>query len=335
MEHRPLGRTGVRVPSLCLGTMTFGLQSDEATSFAIMDGAYEAGIDFLDTADVYPLGGGFETSGRTEEVIGRWMKERGLRDKLFVATKVMGRMSPAKNDGGLSRHHIVRGVEDSLRRLQTDVIDLYQCHHFDPHTPIDETLRAFDDLVRQGKVRYVGCSNYPAFRLGKALSESARLGLARFETIQPRYNILYREIETEVLPLARQEQLGVLVYNPIAGGMLSGKYKPNQEPEEGTRFTLGKAGQMYQWRYWNEAMIAACEQLAEATKERDLALPTVAVAWVLQQPGVTSSIIGASKPEQLKATVAGAELKLDPELSQLCDEIWWKLPRRPVIEGYR
>lgn len=335
MQHRPLGKTGIRVPNLCLGTMTFGLQTDEPTSFAIMDAAYEAGIDFFDTANVYPLGGGFESTGRTEEIIGRWVEERGLRDKLFIATKVMGRMTAAKNDGGLSRHHIMRSVEDSLRRLRTDVIDLYQCHHFDPHTPIEETLRAFDDLVHQGKVRYLGCSNYPVWRLGKALSESDRLGVPRFTTVQPRYNILYREIENELLPLAREEQLGVLVYNPIAGGMLSGKYRADDKPQEGTRFTLGKAGKMYQWRYWNEQMIAACEKLSEAARTRDLALPSVAVAWVLRQPGITSSIIGASRPEQLAATIAGSDLELDDELLKLCEEVWWNLPRRPVVEGYR
>jgi len=315
--------------------MTFGLQCDEATSFAILDRAFEAGVSFLDTADVYPLGGGLDTVGRTEEILGRWMRERGVRQELILATKCRGKMGPGPNDVGLSRYHIHRAVEASLRRLGTEVIDLYQTHFFDPHTPIDETLRALDDLVRAGKVRYVGCSNYPAWRLSQALAASERLGLARYECIQPRYNLLYRDIETELLPLVRDQQVGVIVYNPIAGGMLSGKYhRAEKLPEEG-RFALGTAARTYQERYWHEAQIAAVEDLASQARERGMELASVAVAWVLQQPGITSAIIGASRPEQLEATVAGAKLELDAELTRRCDEVWWRLPRRPVAEGYR
>lgn len=332
---RPLGRTGIRVPSLCLGTMTFGLQCDEATSFAILDHAFEAGVRFLDTADVYPLGGGLETVGRTEEILGRWMRDRGVRDELILATKCRGKMGPGPNDGGLSRLHIHRAVEGSLRRLGTEVIDLYQTHFFDPHTPIDETLRALDDLVRAGKVRYIGCSNYPAWRLSQALAASERLGLARYECIQPRYNLLYREIETELLPLVRDERLGVIVYNPIAGGMLSGKYHRGQKPPEEGRFSLGSAARTYRERYWHEAQIEAVEDLASQARDRGVELASVAVAWVLRQPGITSAIIGASRPGQLDATLAGGELELDEQLARLCDEVWWRLPRRPVAEGYR
>lgn len=335
MRWRSLGTTGMRVPELCLGTMTFGYQTDEPTSFAIMDRALEAGLIFHDTANVYPLGGDLTTVGRTEEIMGRWMKERGVRDQLLIATKCFGRTSEDKNSGGLSRLSIHRAVEDSLRRLQTDVIDLYQPHHFDPHTPIDETLRALEDLVRSGKVRYLGCSNYPAYRLAQALGVSDRDRLASFVSVQSRYNILYREIETELLPLCDDAGLGVLVYNPIAGGMLAGKYKRGQEPQEDTRFTLGKAGNMYQWRYWQDSMIDACELYAAACRQRDLDPASVAVAWVLRQPAVTSAIIGASRPDQLTATLLGPEVKIDEDLMKLCDEIFWKLPRRPVIEGYR
>ena len=207
------------MPSLCLGTMTFGVQADEPTSFAILDRAFAAGVDFFDTADVYPLGGGTATAGRTEEIIGRWMKERGVRSRIFLATKCRGKVGEGTNDVGLSRFHIQRAVEASLRRLQTDVIDLYQTHFFDPFTPIDETLRALDDLVRAGKVRYVGCSNYPLYRLAEAERIARELGSARYETLQPRYNLLYREIETELLPYARQQSIGVIPYNPIAGGV--------------------------------------------------------------------------------------------------------------------
>ena len=334
MQTRSLGRTGLRVPPLCLGTMTFGLQCDEATAFAILDRAYEGGIDFIDTADVYPLGGDETTAGRTEEIVGRWMRDRGVRDRIVLATKCAGRMGPGANDGGLSRYHIQRAVEDSLRRLQTDVIDLYQVHAFDPTVPADETLRALDDLVRAGKVRYAGCSNYPAWRLADALATSERLRITRYESLQPRYNLLYRDIETEVLPMTRAHGLGVIVYNPLAGGFLSGKHQRGI-PAEGTRFTLGNAARNYQHRYWQDAQFDAVDTLRQAVEARELALPTVAVSWVLAQPGITSAIIGASKPEQLDATLAAAAFTLDDELKQACDAAWWSLPRRPVVEGYR
>jgi aryl-alcohol dehydrogenase-like predicted oxidoreductase len=335
VELRPLGRTGIRVPALCLGTMTFGFQCDEVTSLAILDRAFEGGVDFLDTADVYPLGGGVERVGRTEEIVGRWLAERGLRDRVFLATKCRGRTGPGPNDQGLSRHHVMRAVEASLRRLRTDHVDLYQTHFFDPHTPVEETLRALDDLVRQGKVRYVGCSNEPAWRLAGALAASERLGLVRYQTVQPRYNLLYREIETELLPLARAQGLGALVYNPLAGGLLSGKYRRGEEPPEGTRFRLGEAGRMYQNRYWDDVQLGLVEALAKQAEQRGTSLASVAVAWVLGRPGVTCAIVGASRPDQLDASLAGASLTLDEELAQSCEEVWWQLPRRPVREGYR
>ena len=335
METRRLGRTGLRVPVLCLGTMTFGLQCDRDTSFAILDAALAGGLDFLDTADVYPLGGGLDTVGRTEEILGEWMRERGSRERILLATKCCGPMGKGPNQHGLSRQHIVAAVEASLRRLRTDWIDLYQSHAFDGVTPIDESLRAFDDLVRAGKVRYVGCSNYPVWRLAGALRAADRLGVTGYVSVQPRYNLLYREIETELLPLCRAEGLGVLVYNPLAGGFLSGKHKAGADPEAGTRFALGTAAGIYRHRYWQEAQFRGVERLAKECEARGLALVSVAIAWVLAQEGVTSAIIGASRPEQLAASLAAAELKLDPELRKLCDELWWELPRRPVIEGYR
>ena len=335
MQTRPLGPTGLEVPVLCLGTMTFGLQCDEATSFAILDRALELEIDFLDTADVYPLGGGLESVGRTEEIIGRWLRERGNRDRVLLATKCRGRMGPGPNDEGLSRQHVVRAVEESLRRLDTDVIDLYQTHAFDSATPVEETLRALDDLVQAGKVRYVGCSNYPAWRLADAMAASDRLGVARYATIQPRYNLLYREIETELLPLCRAEGLGVIVYNPLAGGFLSGKYRKGEAPRDGTRFTLGRAGRFYQHRYWQDAQFDEVEALAKELELRGLDMVSTSVAWVLAQPGITSAIVGASRPEQLAAAAGGAALELDDEVRELCDAVWYRLPRRPVIEGYR
>jgi len=335
METRSLGRTGLKVPVLCLGTMTFGLQCDRTASFAILDRALAGGLDFLDTADVYPLGGGLDTVGRTEEILGEWLRERRNRERIVLATKCCGPMGKGPNDIGLSRQHIVAAVEASLRRLGTDWIDLYQSHAFDPTTPIDETLRAFDDLVRAGKVRYVGCSNYPVWRLSAALRAADRLGISGYVSVQPRYNLLYREIETELLPLCRAEGLGVLVYNPLAGGFLSGKHKPGAEPEAGGRFTLGSAAGIYRLRYWQEAQFRVVERLAKECEARGVSLTTVAVAWVLAQEGVTSALIGASRPEQLDASLAAAGMKLDPELRKVCDEVWWELPRRPVIEGYR
>ena len=335
MELRQLGRTGIRVPVICLGTMTFGGQIEETSSFAIMDKAFAAGATFWDTADGYPLGGTQHTRGRTEEIMGRWLRDRGVRDQVFLATKCAVPMGATVNDAGLSRYNIQRSVEGSLKRLKTDVIDLYQGHFFDPHTPIDETLRALDDLVKAGKVRYIGASNYPAWRFADALATSERLNLARFECLQPRYNLLYRDIETEVMPLCRDKRIGIIAYNPIAGGLLSGKYRAGEVPQEGTRFTQGAAGPIYQARYWDDLQLAAVEDLSKAVSACGYALASVAVAWVLDQPGITSAIVGASRPEQLDATLQGADLKLDDELKALCDAVWWNLPRKPVVDGYR
>ncbi len=335
MQSRQLGRTGLRVTPLCLGTMTFGLQCDEATSFAILDRAFEGGIDFIDTADVYPLGGDLGTVGRTEEIIGKWMSERGTRGRIVLATKCAGNMGPGTNDNGISRYHILKSVDESLRRLKADVIDLYQVHSFDPRTPIEETMRALDDLVRWGKVRYVGCSNYPAWRLAEALATSERLGISRYDCLQPRYNLLFREIETEVLPLCRTQGVGVIVYNPMAGGFLSGKYRKGDDPLEGSRFTLGNAARTYQHRYWQDALFDAVEVLRPLAEARSATLASVAVAWVMAQPGVTSAIVGASRPEQLDDSLAAVDLELDEGLRAACNEAWFSLPRRPVVEGYR
>ncbi len=335
METRRLGRTGLEVPALCMGTMTFGLQTDATEACAILDRAADAGMSFIDTADVYPLGGSLETVGRTEEIIGEWMRERGNRSGVLLATKCRGAMGPGPNDQGLSRQHIIEAVDASLRRLGTDYIDLYQTHYFDPKTPIEETLRALDDLVRSGRVRYVGCSNYPGWQLSEGLATSERLGIARYESVQPRYNLLYREIETELLPLCRAQGLGVLVYNPLAGGFLSGKYRKGEEPRDGTRFTLGRAGRMYRWRYWQDAQFELVEELQKLAEARGHSLVSISIAWVLAQPGISSAIIGASRAEQLEASLASLEISFDDELREACDAAWWKLPRRPVVEGYR
>jgi aryl-alcohol dehydrogenase-like predicted oxidoreductase len=317
MEHVRLGRTGLQVSRLCLGTMTFGLQSDEATAFAILDKAAEGGIDFLDTADAYPLGGELDTKGRTEEILGRWLK--GQRDRFIVATKCFGQTGPAPFDGGNSRKHIMSAVEASLRRLQTDYLDLYQLHSFDPMTPIDESLSALDDLVHSGKVRYVGCSNFLTYRLVRAIGRSETLGLARFDSVQPRYNLLFRQIEREMLPFCAEEGVGVIPYNPIAGGLLSGKHRRDTPPTEGTRFTVGNAGANYQDRYWHDREFDTVEQLQKAADDAGLPLVTLSVAWVLAQQAITAPIIGASRPEQLDASLAAVDVTLDQGLLETLD----------------
>jgi len=335
MEYRRLGGNGLQIPSLCLGTMTFGLQVDEKNSLAILDRGYEQSLTFLDTADAYPLGGTRETIGRTEEILGHWIGTRAHRDRLIIATKCFAPTRGGPNGSGLSRQHIMEAMEGSLRRLGVDYVDIYQSHGFDPNTPIEETLRAFEDLVTSGKVRYLGCSNYPAWRLGQAVAAARALGVAGYCSVQPRYNMLYREIETELLPLCRAEGLGVLVYNPLAGGFLSGKYESGETPREGTRFTLGSAAGRYQERYWHDAQFAAVEALKKRVHERELSMVSVAVAWVLAQEGISSAIIGASSADQLEDNLAALEIALDDELLEACDEVWWSLPRRPVAEGYR
>ena len=319
MDHARLGRSGLQVSRLCLGTMTFGLQSDEATGVAIMDKAAEAGVDFFDTSDAYPLGGDLATRGRTEEIIGRWL--RGKRDRIIIATKCFVPMGPGPMDGGNSRKHIMSAVDGSLRRLQTDYIDLYQLHGYDKNTPIDETLSALDDLVHSGKVRYVGCSNFLTYQLVRAVGRSETLRLARFDSVQPRYNLLFRQIEREMLPFCEEDGVGVIPYNPIAGGLLSGKHNRSAAPPEGSRFTLGNAGSMYQDRYWHEREFDTVEALRKVADEAGVSLVTLSVAWVLANKAVTAPIIGASRPEQLDATLAAATYQLDPDLKARLDDL--------------
>src|SRR5229473_7583791 len=240
MLMRKLGRTGLRVSALCLGGNTFGWTTDQKASETVLDAYLEAGGNFIDTADVYSRWAPGNSGGESEIVLGKWMAARKNRQAALIATKVMGPMGPGPNDSGLSRTHIMEGVEASLRRLQTDYIDLYQAHWDDKETPLEETLRAFDDLVRQGKVRYLGCSNYAAWQVALSLGVSARLNLARYDCVQPRYNLLFRDVEAELLPLCRDQGLGVIAYNPLAGGFLSGKYRDLEEVPPGTRFSLGK-----------------------------------------------------------------------------------------------
>ncbi|HEU0231003.1 MAG TPA: aldo/keto reductase [Burkholderiaceae bacterium] len=318
MQYTKLGSTGLTVSRLCLGTMTFGLQIEEAAARAILDESAAQGITFIDTADVYPLGGDLHTAGRTEEIVGRWLK--GRRDDFVLATKAVGRMGPHEWDLGASRKHLISAIDASLRRLDTDYVDLYQLHSDDQTTPLDETLEALDAIVRSGKVRYIGVSNFLAYRLAKALGRSDARNLARLVCVQPRYNLLFRQIERELLPLCAEEKLGVISYNPLAGGLLTGKHHRDTKPEGG-RFTLGTAGGMYQKRYWHEREFATVSQLVDAVRDSGLSLTTAAVAWVLANPAVTSAIIGASRPEQLKDVIAAAETTLDNNLKAHLDEL--------------
>jgi len=323
MPTTRLGRSGLTVSRLALGTMTFGLQTDEAASHRILDKAVAGGINFIDTADVYPLGGTVETTGRTEAIIGRWLQAKGPsgRAQLIVATKAVGKVGPNAWDQGASRKHLLDAIDASLARLQTDHVDLYQLHSDDRETPLDETLEALDVIVRSGRARYIGVSNFFAWRLAKALGRAELLRVAKFVSVQPRYSLLFREIERELLPLAAEEGLGVIPYNPLAGGLLTGKYQPGASPEENTRFTLGTAGSMYQDRYWNERCFAAVAQLYGLAREAGVPLATLAVAWVMANPLVTAPLLGASRPEQLDATLAAAEYKLDGALKQRLDEL--------------
>jgi len=319
MQHVRFGPTGLQVSRLCLGTMTFGLQCDEKTSLAILDAAAEQGITFLDTADVYPLGGGTDIAGRTEQIVGKWLK--GKREKFILATKCSGKMGSAPWQQGTSRKHVMNAIDASLKRLGTDYVDLYQVHHFDPNTPVDETIEAFDAVVKSGKARYVGVSNFHAYRVARSLGRSEALGLSKLVSVQPRYNLLFRQIERELLPLCEEEGLAVIPYNPLAGGLLTGKHKRAAPPPEGSRFTLGTAGKMYSERYWQEREFATVDAFVDLAKAAGVEPATLAVAWVLAHPSVTSPLVGASRPEQLKASIAAADYRLDPKLTQTLDQL--------------
>ncbi|MGV7243042.1 aldo/keto reductase [Caballeronia sordidicola] len=322
MEYRKFGKTGLTVSRLCLGTMTFGLQTEENVSRRIMDRAAEAGVNFIDTADVYPLGADETHAGRTEEIVGRWLKDTPSRRSEFIlATKAVGKMGPAAWDQGASRKHLLDAIDASLKRLNTDYVDLYQLHSDDRETPLDETLEALDTIVRHGKARYIGVSNFLAYRLATALGRSDFLRVARFISVQPRYNLLFRQIERELLPLATDEHLAVIPYNPLAGGLLTGKHKHDAKPSDG-RFTgtVGKAGEMYSQRYWHEREFETIAKLQQIVKETGESLTKTSVAWVLANPAITSAIIGASKPEQLTDSLAAVDLKLDDALKAKLDD---------------
>ena len=316
MDFTRLGHTGLKVSRICLGTMNFGVQCDEAQSRTILDCAADAGISFIDTADGYPLLGIPQTVGMTEEILGRWLK--GKRNDFIVATKCFAAMGPNPWERGTSRRHILDAVDNSLRRLQTDWIDLYQLHRYDDEVPLDETLEAMDSLVKAGKVRYIGCSNWPAYKLARAIGRSELRNWARLDSVQPRYSLLFRQWERDVLPLSLEEGVGVICFSPLAGGMLTGKYMPDQAPPPDTRFGLHEPSN---GMYWNAETFESVSRLKEVAAELNVELATLAIAWTLHQPAITAPIVGASKPEQLSPLVAALNLKLSPEVLARLDEI--------------
>ena len=316
MEFRRLGRTGLKVSTICLGTMQFGWSTGEQDAHAIMSEAVALGCNFLDTADIYSRWVEGNPGGVSEEMIGTWLASGSVpRDQVVIATKVRGPMGDGPNDKGLSRLHIMNGVEASLRRLQTDVIDLYQVHFPDEETPLDETLRALDDLVRAGKVRYIGCSNYPAWLLAKSLWISDVHNLARFDSLQPHYSLVHRaEFERELQPLCLDQQIGVIPYSPLAGGFLTGKYRRDSDLPASDRASGIRE------RYMNEQGFTAVDQLEAVGAAHDATVAQTAIAWVLANPAVTSAIIGANSLAQLRDTLKGAEIKLSAEEKAVLDE---------------
>jgi aryl-alcohol dehydrogenase-like predicted oxidoreductase len=313
MRYNQLGRTGLFVSEICLGTMTFGeaganglwgqiADVDQTAATAIVGRALQAGVNFIDTADVY-------SAGVSEQLLGQALKDVGARRQdVVIATKVYGSMSDAPNDRGASRGHIMDSVSQSLERLQTDHIDLYQIHGHDPVTPIEETLRALDDLVRQGMVRYIGLSNWQAWRMAKALGVSDRLNLSRYETVQAYYSIAGRDLEREVVPLLQEEKLGLMVWSPLAGGLLSGKYGPGASGNGEGRRAAFNFPPVDEDRGWQ--CVAVMREIAEKHGSN---VATVALAWVLSRPFVMSVIIGAKRMDQLEQNLAATTLTLDAD----------------------
>jgi len=311
MEQRRMGRTGLKVSTLCLGTMTFGWSADDATSFAIMDRAVEAGINFFDTADIYSYWIKGNKGGESETIIGKWLKERAVaRHELILATKVRGPLWAGANGQGLSRAHIVKAAEDSLRRLGTDYIDLYQAHYPDDETPLDETLAAFDQLVRDGKVRYVGASNYPAWLLMKSLWISDVKHLTRFDCLQPHYSLLHRsEFERELEAACIDQGIGVIPYSPLAAGFLTGKYtRANRDPDT-SRSESGLIKRLVD----DDHAYTALDEVRRIAQAHDVPMAQIALAWMLHRPGITSPIIGARTVEQLEETLGAIGVLLAPE----------------------
>jgi aryl-alcohol dehydrogenase-like predicted oxidoreductase len=320
MEFRHLGRSGLKVSELAYGNwITHGSQVEEDAAAACVSAALDEGITTFDTADVY-------AGTRAEEVLGRALRGQ-RRESLEIFTKVYWPTGPGRNDSGLSRKHVFESIHGSLRRLQTDYVDLYQAHRFDHETPLEETLRAFDDLVRQGKVLYIGVSEWRADEIERALKIADEMGLDRIISNQPQYSMLWRVIESEVVPLSEREGVGQIVWSPIAQGVLTGKYLPGQAPPAGSRATDEKSGADFIKRLMSDEVLTRVQELKPIAEEAGLSMAQLAVAWVLQNPNVSSAIIGASRPEQVRDNVRAAGVRIDPELMKRIDGVL-----DPVIE---
>ena len=315
MEYRRMGRTGLKVSEICLGTMTFGHGSDLVEAKRIVDLSLDAGVNFFDTADSYG-------DGESERFLGEALKER--RKKVVLATKFFNPMGPGPNDSGMSRVRIMNAIEESLNRLQTDYVDLYYIHHVDEQTPLEEMLRAMDDLVCQGKVRYIACSNYEAWRLSEALWISDSKNMARFECYQPQYSLVVRDIEQELIPLCQYKGLGVVVWSPLGGGFLTGKYQPGQNQVPGTRSQEGWA---YPSKYFAPNADETLKVLLDVASELSRSLAQVAIRWVLEQPGITSAIVGARTREQLRDNLQAGSFRLEAEHLERLNQVS-KLPDR-------
>lgn len=323
MEYRNLGRTGVKVSPLCLGCMLFGGRTEDADAIRIIDRALDAGINFIDTANVY-------NRGRSEEVVGKALKQNGKRDRVVLATKVHGRMADDDpNAWGNSRRHIIEQCEASLRRLQTDYIDLYQIHRPGSDVPIDETLRALDDLIRAGKVRYIGTSTFAAWQVVESLWVSKELGLNRFVTEQPPYHLLDRRIERELIPMARTYGLGIIPWSPLAGGFLTGKYNRDQKPPEGSRYDEHSARE----DMFSEQAFAVLDVVRELAAAKGCTPSQLALAWVVQQPGVASPIIGPRTMEQLEDNLGALQVTITDEDRASLDKV--APPGRAIVPYYQ
>jgi aryl-alcohol dehydrogenase-like predicted oxidoreductase len=316
VEFKSLGRTGLKVSELCLGTMQFDWTADEPLSLKVLSAAFEAGINFIDTADVYSRWAEGNQGGVAETIIGKWIKQSNIpREQLVLATKVRGKMGPGPNDEGLSRAHIMRAVDASLHRLGVDYIDLYQTHSYDEKTPIEETLSALDDLMHQGKVRYIGCSNYPAWRLTEAIWSSRLNFTARFDSLQPHYNLVHRaEFERELAEVCRTYGLGVIPYSPLAAGFLTNKYRRGQVEPESARTGGVKR------RYFNEVSWLIHEAIENLASQKGKSVSQVALAWLLSNPLITSPIIGPRNLEQLEDNLGTVGFRLTADEKKSLDD---------------
>ena len=305
MEYVKLGRTGLKVSTYCIGADNFGDQTGGPESMQLMSAAFDAGVNFIDTANSY-------VAGKSEEAVGKFIA--GRRSQVVLASKCRSRMGTGPNEIGVSRKAVMQACEDSLRRLGTDYVDLYQVHSYDPETPIDEALSAFNDIVRQGKARYIGCSNFTGWQLTKALWQSEKHNLARFDSVQPRYNLLYRDPERELIPAAREHGVGVIAYSPMAGVFLLGKYKKDSVPA-GTRLSESfRAHQFYRRTYWHDATFEAADRFVKVAEKHGISKQALALKWLRNQPGVTACIVGARDTKQLKENLAAWEEKV-PEVA--------------------